>query len=1069
MTAGDFLHLAESLFSRQINEFQISEKLQSLAPLDAHILDELSREAEFCSLALPHKAWCIARVGYLAAQQTHSPELQAFSAFQLAQQANVWVRPQLVKAAIHEARPLFKEMKLNAWVAACDWQAHELYWTHVNQIHSAAILEKALTTLDTSMLSSYAHQCRLALANNQIAIGQIAAAESNIRQCRQFFTIKQDHSALFRTQIAEISLLQRLNRYTEAEKKIDQLLNDLENSPFKLLYGRSLYQAGKNSLFSTPDYARTLHAFQQADLVFQRGELDLWHASCQTYLGMTLIQTGELAQSEEAFRKAEKIYREMHIRGLLADNLTATGLLYINQGKALPGLTAFKQAEKLHLAIGQDLSAAVDQENQGKAFLTLGRYQDALAHLEKAVEMIEPTGYHLAIADNEVNIALAWYRLNQIAPALNVLENAAALYTEYQQNASLISVINLRGQMYFIEGEVEKALTSFQDALERSQRFSLRPLEAQTQLYLAETLLHSEQAESALPHLQKAQVLFTEMGMTLYEAVCALQWGEYELAQKKYVRASARYKEALHLSQSLFNEIEWRAWVGLARADESRGLYLESLRNYHNALISLNAIRDNFWQVELASSYAVHPANLFARAIPLAIAEQSDLDVFHFIEAGKANSFLRQLQQTQWNSACPTNPELENLKAEINWLRNQMQSNGDSAYSLKSALQNRSLREKLIRKNQEFAALSTRLERKSLPQQHTHGNLVDLSQIREAFSAAYGKSWLALDYAVIEKRVYIVAIAPEKFSNFILEITPRIHLAIDTCVNALATGHAPEPNDLELLGQFLLPASLREYLHPETMLLISPAGPLHPLPWAAFYFPEQSKYLAQLCIPLLLPSLNSAFLLLQRQSKTPVSLPTTGILCGISQFKGAHSDLPLVEEEIKALAPHFGQENCLFNETATWANVQSSLKPGSGHPPVAALHIASHFLADSVNGKLGGLVLWDQTIYQDQLLELAPLPALVTLSGCSSLYSHVTNGDEQSGLVITCLRGGAQSVIGSRWPVQDAHAAHFMARFYAHYDQLLDPAKALVLTQREFIDQHLPTDAWAGFICAGIR
>jgi tetratricopeptide (TPR) repeat protein len=556
MSAGDFLNLAELFFSRQINEPQISEKLQKLAPIDAHSLDELSRQADFFSFTLPRKAWCFARVGNLAAQLANSLEIQAFSAFQLAVQANAWVQPKLVRAAINEARPLFKEMKLSAWVAVCDWQTNELYWTHEDQLHSAAVLEKALTALDTSMLSNYAHQCRLALANNQIAIGQIDTAEKNIRQCRQFFTIKQDLPSLIRTQIAEISLLQRMNRYTEAEAAITHLLAEIQELPLTVLLGRVIYQAGKNALFGTPDTVKTLNSFRQADAIFQESELGLWHASCQTYLGMTLIQTGELAQSEEAFTSAEKIYRKMHIRGLQADNLTATGLLFVAKGEASQGLAAFKQAEKLHRAVGQDLSAAVDKENQGKAFLTLGRYQDALAHLEKAVEMIEPTGYRLAIADNEVNIALAWYRLNQIPSALKTLENAAVLYTEYQQNASLISVINLRGQMYFASGEIKKALDSFHEALERSQHFALRPLEAQTQLYLAETLLHSGQLEPALPYLHNARKMFADMGMALYEATCTLLMGEYSLAQNDYDRAEASYNEALQLSQSAFAEIE---------------------------------------------------------------------------------------------------------------------------------------------------------------------------------------------------------------------------------------------------------------------------------------------------------------------------------------------------------------------------------------------------------------------------------------------------------------------------------------------------------------------------------
>jgi CHAT domain-containing protein len=132
------------------------------------------------------------------------------------------------------------------------------------------------------------------------------------------------------------------------------------------------------------------------------------------------------------------------------------------------------------------------------------------------------------------------------------------------------------------------------------------------------------------------------------------------------------------------------------------------------------------------------------------------------------------------------------------------------------------------------------------------------------------------------------------------------------------------------------------------------------------------------------------------------------------------------------------------------------------------LHIASHMFADTRTGRLSGIVLWDRDIWIDQLLDLAPLPHLVTFSGCNSIYTYLHQGDEHVGLPTTCFVAGANTIIGSIWSILDISGATFMAAFYNRYFHGLPPALAIVETQREMMLRGEDLRCWAGFVCMGI-
>jgi CHAT domain-containing protein len=245
---------------------------------------------------------------------------------------------------------------------------------------------------------------------------------------------------------------------------------------------------------------------------------------------------------------------------------------------------------------------------------------------------------------------------------------------------------------------------------------------------------------------------------------------------------------------------------------------------------------------------------------------------------------------------------------------------------------------------------------------------------------------------------------------------------------------------------------------------------LHGLPWNALLIGKDNRPLVEQAVPVLVPSLRSALALWSHSTKSQEISRQPGLVVGVSQFMEKYPSLPAIEEELRTfetLSSNGGK--ILRNEAASWPALlqlaQSDLKKGLAR--FNFFHLASHFFSDSISGQLSGVALWGETIYQDQLRALAPLPELVTLSGCSSIFSRTYAGDEHIGLPTTCLMAGAESVIGSNWPIHDESAAEFMKLFYRHYQSGLSPAIALAQTQREFIRAQKETASWAGYSCIG--
>jgi CHAT domain-containing protein len=170
------------------------------------------------------------------------------------------------------------------------------------------------------------------------------------------------------------------------------------------------------------------------------------------------------------------------------------------------------------------------------------------------------------------------------------------------------------------------------------------------------------------------------------------------------------------------------------------------------------------------------------------------------------------------------------------------------------------------------------------------------------------------------------------------------------------------------------------------------------------------------------------------------------LLAGASQFSNGLAPLPMVRQELQALAQEHPSHLLLDDSFTPTALIDQAL--GS---QVNQLHIATH--ANFVPGQTGVLYTPNTTL---SLADLGrrlrsrnssyPLD-LISMSACLTAL-----GDEQSelGFVGMALQAGARSGLGTLWEVDDTATAAFFIELYRFLKVGLTKDQALQATQQVF-------------------
>jgi len=1072
-----YVYLAKDLFEGGLLESELPAASTKLPLLNPDLLSRIAQFADRLNTTQPRYGWAITQVAHSAAiSQTCDVLIQSLAAWYLARACNHWTQPKRVNEAVAAARSGFKELNESGWLAACEWQLNALPWTRSNFTRAAEALKEALRGMEQAGLTKFVPECRLSLAYTQILIGEHAAAMENIQRSEESFLASGDLLNQARCWQMRAGSLRLQDRFPEAHQKLEQALAVYEQRNAITDQARAHYHMALGYLLQVDNLTEAVAEFSKAADLFDSIDLDLWRGMCINNLGSVYLFTGELALADKYYREARAIFILHEIRGLLADNLHDHGEVNILRGKPQISAEQFKQSIEIYEELGAQLSAAIGMTNLGKAYGQNGRYQDALFYLEQAIDRLESLNSPLRLGTCEKYAALIWSQLNQPEMTHKHLDRAAVHYQQAGQTAMLTEAHNIRATAFCQQGKNAEAIVCLRESLSAALAYGVRPQAALARRLLGEALAQNGQNEEALEYLKQSQIEFSDMDMSMDLAACLVAAGTCHSLMFENGMAHAAFDQAIRLSEGILPEIEWRAHIGLGDLAASRSDTDSALYAYRRAMDSFVRIRQNFWQPSLAGSYLQKPSHIFERIVAFASTADTPEDALLFIEQSKASTLPEQLLTSRLSTDDSNSQELKDIEAEILFLQDQLQTSLDMPLPLRASSDYRQIRTRLGEKTRQYETLKARQERKvssgEIPMTSAYDRF-DLSFFRKLAKRALQKKWIALDYYLLDDHLITVLLTPERCEVLDTLIPYRFRVALEVCRRAGQNPELPTQADLQVLGQVLIPPSAAAYITPDTFLLLSPHKGLHTIPWPALQPESASQSLAQLCIPTVVPSLQSLGAIWQRNSLAGSSRQASGLVIGLSAFGGRHRELPHVKSEISFLSSRFGPGGVfLTEEAATWENMlklneRTMDGENKGLSRIAWMHIASHFFSDALTGRLSGLALWDGDVWLDKLRDLSPLPALVTLSACNSISSFVYQGDEHVDVPTTFLTAGADRVVGSLWPILDDAAAIFTSSFYAYYLAGMSPAQAVAQVQRDLIDQGKPVDQWASFISIG--
>lgn len=184
-----------------------------------------------------------------------------------------------------------------------------------------------------------------------------------------------------------------------------------------------------------------------------------------------------------------------------------------------PGLLAYCAAP-LPAEVGQSLAQTSSQlnttsaqalEQQGRALYETGRFTESIAVLQRAITTYQRQGDSLSEAIALGNLALVYQQLGRWAQADEAVQSALTLLTSAppstNRSSGIAQVLDIQGGLQFSQGQIEQALTSWQQAAEYYK--------SENNIRFIQNRINQSQALQTLGFYRKAVLLLDELSQTL--------------------------------------------------------------------------------------------------------------------------------------------------------------------------------------------------------------------------------------------------------------------------------------------------------------------------------------------------------------------------------------------------------------------------------------------------------------------------------------------------------------------------------------------------------------------------
>jgi CHAT domain-containing protein/tetratricopeptide (TPR) repeat protein len=687
--------------------------------------------------------------------------------------------------------------------------------------------------------------------------------------------------------------------------------------------------------------------------------------------------------------------------------------------------------------------------------------------------------FQLGRADEALGI---YQELDQLAAAEgDAREQAIARY-------NILNIYSMKETVLPTPGGRQRLLNLAESTLDIAQSAQHALVAVKTHRTIAALLAHdSGRRSDALAHVKECLSIAAAIRQPHDEAVCS--WVEASIvrgsapaqvreAEVRALAATVRANSPVTHAYSAGRSMRL-SWATRPRADAIR----HSLAAI-DAIETLRSLQEGPESTAELFSAWTHDYYWFSGSL-LRGAEPADLDLaFSITERMRARSLLDRLERarTRLDPAHPLAVERRSLLEAIAPLQRRLMDPILDGRSRRSTLDELEQLEHRDQDLQRRIALATNDRRPNSP----------------AFSSLDGvRAALADDEALLSFQVgtwdtsdgefgggsWLIAVSRGATAVFRLPDRTALSTMVPVFSGLVTRGDNSGRQAATRLHSEILGAALKGLSPGIRRLIIIPDGPLHRLPFDALRAAPDAAPLTAHYELVVAPSA-TLWLHWQRNGPARTAGSQTLALADPELDAGAVADsaqrnavlhqglllgrLPHARRESRSLERHLRDVDALVGVSAS----ERALKERDLRA-YKILHFAAHAVADDAHPERSAVLLSRGSDREDGLLqarEIANLDldgSVVVLSACQTAAGPVQSGEGVLSLARAFFAAGAQSVIGTRWPIRDEDAAALFDTFYRALGEGATLSQALTRAKREAIAAGRPAAAWASLVVLG--
>ncbi len=750
----------------------------------------------------------------------------------------------------------------------------------------------------------------------------------------------------------------------------------------------------------------------------------------------------DLLQTTEAYR--ERASSNIG-RGTLSYLFKQRGYVFAQLAQPLKSMRAYSRAldyaEGLNLLLRAELfmDAAVARENFNDFEGSLALYERAEILLARAVKE-DPDTYRRPLADlllrkadlqNDNIDRNASDRGDAFEEPLQSARRSEAIYNQLGLTHLAGMSLAEQTEAYLFSGRVKEALGSARRALQLSETAQHEPLHIAARQKLALVLLEMGRLPEAEEYMLQALRWTKDIGRYNYRNAIASKLGFIYEEQGQPRKAEHWYRRSIAARE------QYRASLGLSHWSLATfSASMPAYRGLIRVLLDVERVEEAFQMLNLSRARYLYDLQRHAHSLGQRSAEVRL----------EADSLVRRLAELRSeNLPADRSPEIDRAANELALLLD-MPASPPTVF---------------------LPAIRNQLQK---------DNRVLVSYLIDSDKNASESYAFLLTHDAL--RAAPLDVSADTIQTLLNAVSPLFE-GSDAPLEVDATRFDLVP--LHRLYNLLF-APLEPYIPAGADITVIPDGPLHRLPFAMLVRAPVDSYAYKNADYLLRHhaisiEASAAHVALRREVIQPFAYDVVAL--GKSNFtperlensagpqfpepeisysfrSSPFFDLPAVTDELYSLKSNFRDVLISVNEQATESFLYENMNRGR------ILHIASHAVANHQSPMQSTIILSPDSS-NDGLVHLYELQGrtlntpLVVLSSCNTARGKILAGEGVVGLHYGFRALGAQSLLATRWPVDDRAFATLISHFYSELASGVGKDEALRRAQLQYLESAPPS------------